>query len=241
LPRPSATPSPESGPERRRRRDTLFGRRKGKPLSPRRETLMAERLPALLVDIAAPVASPVALFSVSVSRLRVEIGFGGGEHLVAEALAAPDTGFIGVEPFLNGMAKAVDAIDAAALGNVRLFGGDAARLLDWLPAASVDAVDLLYPDPWPKKRHWKRRFVSPENLERFARVLKPGGALHVASDIPSYIDWTLILAARNPALAWTAERADDWRMPFSGWSGTRYERKATAAGRVPAYLAFRRL
>jgi tRNA (guanine-N7-)-methyltransferase len=202
---------------------------------------MDERLPALLVDIAAPVAAPAALFPVPVSGLRVEIGFGGGEHLVAEALAAPDTGFIGIEPFLNGMAKAVDAIDAAGLRNVRLFGGDAARLLDWLPPASVDTVDILYPDPWPKKRHWKRRFVSPENLDRLARVLRPAGALHVASDIPSYIDWTLILAARNAAFFWTAERADDWRKPFSGWSGTRYERKALAAGRTPAYLAFRRL
>ena len=238
--RPSATPSADSAPERRRRRDALFGRRKGKPLSARRATLMDERLPALLVDISVPVTSPAALFPVPVSSLRIEIGFGGGEHLVAEAIAAPDAGFIGAEPFLNGMAKAVDAIDAAALGNVRLFGGDAARLLEWLPPSSVDAVDLLYPDPWPKKRHWKRRFVSPENLDRLARVVKPGGTLRVASDIPSYIDWTLVLTAHSPAFAWTALRADDWRKPFPGWSGTRYERKALAAGRVPAYLDFRR-
>ena len=102
------------------------------------------------------------------------------------------------------------------------------------------AVDLLYPDPWPKKRHWKRRFVSPENLDRLARVLTPGGLFRFASDIPSYVEWTLAHVLRHPAFAWTAERADDWRTPFPGWPGTRYEAKALAAGRRPTYLEFRR-
>jgi tRNA (guanine-N7-)-methyltransferase len=124
--------------------------------------------------------------------------------------------------------------------NVRLHDGDAALLLDWLPAASLVRVDLLYPDPWPKKRHWKRRFVSDGNLDRIARALKPGGLFRVASDIESYIDWTLLHVLKRGDFAWTAARADDWRKPFPGWPGTRYEKKAVAAGRTPAYLAFLR-
>lgn len=221
------------------RADALWGRRKGKPLSERRLRLMAERLPALAVDLASPAPSDLRLlFSVPVSSVRLEIGFGGGEHLVGEAAANPDTGFIGVEPFLNGMAKAVAAIEDTGLTNVRLFNGDAARLLDWLPDGSLAAVDLLYPDPWPKRRHWKRRFVSPANLDRLARTIAPGGVFRFASDIDSYVDWTLLHLASRPEFEWTAARADDWREPFPGWTGTRYEAKALAAGRKPAYLTF---
>ncbi len=139
------------------------------------------------------------------------------------------------------MAKAVSAIAGQKLANVRLFGGDASLLLDWLPPASIDAVDLLYPDPWPKKRHWKRRFVSQENLARLARVLKPGGAFRFASDIADYVAWTLAHVGADERFAWTAERAGDWTQPFANWPGTRYEAKALRAGRVPTYLAFRRL
>ena len=223
------------------RRDSLYGRRKGKPLSPRRARLMATLFPALAIDIGKPPpAALAALFPHAPGAITLEIGFGGGEHLVAAASADRQAGFIGVEPYLNGMASAVAAIDDAKLANIRLFDGEASRLLDWLPAASLDAVDLLYPDPWPKKRHWKRRFVSPENLDRLARIVKPGGLFRFASDIPSYVEWTLAHTRRHPAFAWTAERADDWRHPFAGWPGTRYEAKAIAAGRVPTYLAFRR-
>jgi tRNA (guanine-N7-)-methyltransferase len=224
-----------------RRRDALWGRRKGKPLSARRTGLMATRLPSLAVDLdrAAP-KNLGSLFAVPVSSVRLEIGFGGGEHLVDEAAAHPAIGHIGVEPFLNGLAKAVASVVDLGLDNVRLFGGDATRLLDWLPPASLDRIDLLYPDPWPKKRHWKRRFVSPENLDRFARVLAKDGVFRFASDIESYVAWTLVHFMRRPDFAWTAERADDWRKPFPGWQGTRYEEKALAAGRKPAYLEFRR-
>ena len=224
------------------RRDSLYGRRKGKPLSPRRAALMATELPRLLVDTAAPPpASLAGLFPGAPSRIRLEIGFGGGEHLVARALAEPDAGFIGVEPFVSGMAKAVAAITDGGILNVRFYGGEASVLLDWLPEASLDSVDILYPDPWPKKRHWKRRFISPANLDRFARVLKRRGDLRFASDIASYVEWTLALVLARPAFRWTAERAWDWTQPFAGWPGTRYERKAIAAGRVPTYLAFVRV
>jgi len=225
-----------------RRRDSLYGRRKGKPLSGRRERLLADLLPRLAIDTTLPPPADVAaLFPHRPSRISLEIGFGGGEHLIAEAERAPAAGFIGVEPFVNGMAKILSEIDERGIGNIRLFARDAADLLAWLPPNSLDRVDLLYPDPWPKKRHWKRRFVSPENLDRLARALKPGGAFRVASDIPGYIEWTLMLTTRDPRFAWTAERAADWLQPFADWPGTRYEAKALAAGRTPTYLAFRRV
>jgi len=223
------------------RRDELYGRRKGKPLSPRRAGLMATFFRDRVIDLAQPVPAAIGnLFPHSPERVALEIGFGAGEHLVANALAYPDAGFIGVEPYLNGMATAVAAIHDQGLANIRLFDGDAARLLDWLPATSLEGVDLLYPDPWPKKRHWKRRFVSPDNLDRLARVLKPGGTFCFASDIESYVEWTLSHLTRHPDFEWTAERADDWRKPFPGWPGTRYEAKALREGRRPTYLAFRR-
>jgi tRNA (guanine-N7-)-methyltransferase len=168
----------------------------------------------------------------------LEIGFGGGEHLLAGAVASPEAGFIGVEPFVNGMANAVAAIHDAGLANIRLFDGEALRILDWLPDGSLDRVDILYPDPWPKRRHWKRRVVSAGNLDRLARVLKPGGMFRFASDIPAYVEWTLALVLAHLAFAWEATRADDWRKPFANWPGTRYETKALAAGRVPTYLTF---
>jgi tRNA (guanine-N7-)-methyltransferase len=224
------------------RQGALHGRRKGKPLSPRRAGLMATLLPELALDVGAPSPGDVVnLFPQTPARVVCEIGFGGGEHLVAEATREPDAGFIGVEPFVNGMAKGVAAIDERALRNVRLFGADASLLLDWLPAASLDEVDLLYPDPWPKKRHWKRRFVSPQNLARLARALKPGGVFRFASDIASNVEWTLMHVARDDRFIWTAERADDWSRPFPHWPGTRYEAKALRAGRIPTYLEFRRL
>jgi tRNA (guanine-N7-)-methyltransferase len=203
---------------------------------------MASAYPALAISLATPPPVPLtALFPVGVADIRLEIGFGGGEHLVASAERAPGTGFIGVEPFVAGMAKAVAAIADSGLANIRLFDGDATHLLDWLPDASLMGVDLFYPDPWPKRRHWKRRFVNAENLGRIARVLQAGGLFRVASDIDAYIEWTLLHLVRRADFVWTAERADDWRRPFPNWPGTRYETKAVAAGRRPTYLAFRRV
>jgi tRNA (guanine-N7-)-methyltransferase len=224
------------------RRDSLFGRRKGKPLSARRADQMATVLPTLALDTGgSPPADIGGLFPGNPYRVVLEVGFGGGEHFVAGATREPETGFIGVEPFVAGMAKAVSAIVHNNLGNIRLFGGDASVLLDWLPSVSIDRVDLLYPDPWPKKRHWKRRFVSKDNLARLARVLKPGGAFRFASDIPGYVEWTLRHVAAEARFVWLAERADDWLHPWPNWPGTRYEAKALRAGRAPTYLAFRRV
>ena len=224
------------------RRDSLYGRRKGKPLSAHRADQMTTVFPKIALDVAVPAAATIgALFPGNPTRIRLEIGFGGGEHLVSAAAREPTTGFIGVEPFLAGMAKAVSAIVDGGITNVRLFGGDAALLLDWLPPASIDEVDLLYPDPWPKKRHWKRRFVSDDNLARLARVLKPAGHFRFASDIQGYVEWTLAHVGADERFVWEAERAADWLRPFPGWPGTRYEAKALRAGRVPTYLFFRRV
>jgi tRNA (guanine-N7-)-methyltransferase len=223
------------------RRDSFFGRRKGKRLRPGQAALLESRLPEFIIDITAlPPAGLEALFPVSVRQVYLEIGFGGGEHLIHEALAHPDSGFIGIEPFVNGLAKALRAIEERSIRTIRLYDEDAGPLIDWMPAASLARIDLLYPDPWPKRRHWKRRFVNRQNLDRIARVLRPGGRFRFISDIPSYVDWTLVEVARHCGLEWTAETADDWRRPWPGWPGTRYEAKALSQGRRPAYLVFRR-
>ncbi len=220
----------------------LYGRHKGRPLSPRRTGLMADVYPRLLIDIGGPrLAHLGTLFPHLPSKVHLEVGFGGGEHLIAAATRSPEMGFIGVEPFINGMAKAVADIADRGLANVRLFNDDAADLIDWLPDDSLCGVDLLYPDPWPKKRHWKRRFVSVANLDRLARVMVPGALFRVASDIASYVEWTLTQLAVRSEFAWTAEKADDWRLPYPGWNPTRYEEKAKRAGRVSTYLEYRRV
>ena len=171
---------------------------------------METLLPRLAVDANAPPPNPLAtLFARPVDDIRLEIGFGGGEHLCAEAATHPRTGFVGCEPFVNGMAKALALIEAQRLDNIRLHFGDAADLLPWLPEASLARVDLLYPDPWPKRRHWKRRFVQDASVTELARVLQGGGEFRFASDIPDYVAWTLAHLTRSPLFAWTAERAYD--------------------------------
>ncbi|ADZ72724.1 tRNA (guanosine(46)-N7)-methyltransferase TrmB [Polymorphum gilvum] len=220
----------------------FFGRRKGKPLSPRQVQRMETVLPRLAVDLSRPAPDPLSdLFDGDVRAIWLEIGFGGGEHLLQRARETPDVGFIGCEPFVGSLAKAVSEIADTGLSNVRLHDDDATGLLDWLPEASLDRIFQLYPDPWPKKRHWKRRFINAANLDRFARVLKPGAEVRFASDIDTYVDWTLRHFRDHPGFEWTAERADDWRLPWVSWPGTRYEAKALREGRVPRYLTFRRL
>ena len=151
-------------------------------------------------------------------------------------------GFIGCEPFVNGMAKTVVSIHEEGLEErIRLHHADSVPLFDALAEGSIGRFHLLYPDPWPKARHWKRRFVQKDNLDRIARVLRPGGEFRFASDWAPYVDWTLAEVAAHPAFRWTAEVADDWRRPWDGWPGTRYEEKAIREGRTPAYLIFRRV
>ncbi|WP_299477090.1 tRNA (guanine(46)-N(7))-methyltransferase TrmB [uncultured Roseibium sp.] len=221
---------------------SFFGRRKGKPLSPRREALMEKELPRLALDLNAAAPSDVKdLFDADVHTVCLEVGFGGGEHLLHRARTSPETGFIGIEPFVGSMAKALAAVVDEGLRNVRLYEDDAVNVLDWLPDASLDIAYQLYPDPWPKKRHWKRRFINRQNLDRYARVLRPGSELRFASDIDTYVDWTLRHLRDHEAFQWSAERARDWKEPWQGWPGTRYEAKAIREGRIGRYLTFRRI
>jgi tRNA (guanine-N7-)-methyltransferase len=173
-------------------------------------------------------------------ELWLEIGFGGGEHLLARAAENPDVGFVGCEPFVNGVAKLLAGVEAQGLDNIRVRADDATALIEAAPDAAFSRLYLLYPDPWPKRRQQKRRIVSERNIAAFARVLKPGGELRFATDIDDYAGWTLRRFLSHPAFAWEATTADDWRRPWAGWAPTRYEAKARAAGRPSAYLTFRR-
>ena len=221
---------------------SFFGRRKGHRLRSHQTDLIEHLLPQLALDITGPSPSDLAgLFDRPVESIRLEIGFGGGEHLVAEACAFPNIGFIGCEPYINGMAKILAQIEAHDIGNIRLFAGDATELLAWAPPGSLARIDLIHPDPWPKRRHWKRRFVQDASIAAMARVLKPDGEFRFVSDIDDYCAWTLKHLARSPDFVWTAERARDWRLPWPDYTMTRYGRKAEREGRHAAYLRFRKI
>lgn len=219
---------------------SLFGRRKGHKLRSHQAGLIETLLPHLALDIGTACDSANTLFGTEAESVRLEIGFGGGEHLVAEALSHPETGFIGCEPYINGMAKILSQIEALNISNIRLFTGDAADLLAWLPDASLKRIDLIHPDPWPKKRHWKRRFVQDATIKQMARLIEAGGEFRFVSDIDTYCAWTLEHLARAAEFSWTAERADDWRRPWPNYTMTRYGRKADREGRRAAYLIFKR-
>jgi len=221
---------------------TFFGRRKGHRLRKRQAELFDTLLPALAIDRARPAPADLrGLFPVPVTDIVLEIGFGGGEAMIAQARAEPQTGFIGVEPFVNGMAKALAAIEAGKLQNIRLHFDDAAKLIAWLPDAALARIDLIHPDPWPKRRHWKRRFVQDATIAAMARVLRPGGEFRFVSDIDDYCAWTLAHLLRSQDFRWLATRADDWRLPWHGYTMTRYGRKAEREGRVANYLRFARV
>jgi tRNA (guanine-N7-)-methyltransferase len=219
----------------------FFGRRKGHRLRPRQAQLFDTLLPQLAIDLSGP--APVGLqsiFPLPVSHVQLEIGFGGGENMLALAKAQPLTGFIGVEPFFNGMAKALAAIEAADLQNIRLHFEDATSLLAWLPDASLARVELIHPDPWPKRRHWKRRFVQDTTIKELARVLRSGGDFRFVSDIDDYAAWTLQRVLRCPDFQWTAQCADNWRKAWPDFIGTRYHAKAAREGRTASFLVFSR-
>jgi tRNA (guanine-N7-)-methyltransferase len=220
---------------------SFFGRRKGHKLRSRQAELIEHLLPRLALNIERPSSSDlVSLFQPHADHARLEIGFGGGEHLIAEALAFPNTGFIGCEPYVNGMAKILTQIEAHNIGNIRLFAGDAIELLKWAPPHCLTRIDLIHPDPWPKRRHWKRRFVQDSIVAEMARVLKPHGEFRFVSDIDDYCAWTLAHLARSPEFVWTAERASDWRRPWPDYTMTRYGAKAEREGRHAVYLQFRK-
>lgn len=209
----------------------VFGRRKGRPLRVRKTMLMEEFLPKVLIALKdGEKMTPQ-------HPLWLEIGFGGGEHLAAQAKLHPHINFIGCEPFVNGVASLLDHLEREAIGNVRVFNDDARKMLDALPGASIEKCFILFADPWPKTRHAERRFVGPENLARLARALKQGAILRVASDHPSLVGWMAecLEADENFARIYASDE------PPADWVQTRYQEKALAAGRKPFFMDYQRL
>lgn len=228
----------EEAPARRR---VLYGRRQGPKLRPGQRRLLETRLPALAFAVrpGEPV-EPATLFAPPPHAVWLEIGFGGGEHLAAQAAARPDVGFIGVEPFVNGVVKLLAAVGARGLGNVRVLMDDARLLLAALPDATIDRAFILFPDPWPKARHKKRRIVNPVTVAELARVVRPGGELRLATDDADYARWMLAAVLDDGRFDWLARTPRDWRHRPPDALPTRYEEKALAAGRRPVFLRFRR-
>ncbi|MBC8013154.1 MAG: tRNA (guanosine(46)-N7)-methyltransferase TrmB [Methyloceanibacter sp.] len=219
-----------------------YGRRKGKPLSARKERLLGELLPRLRLELKQEAPGRLTeLFPNPVKAVWLEIGFGSGEHLLWQAEHHKDVGFIGCEPFINGVASLLGAVEDRGLKTIRVHDGDAREVLAWLPDRSVGRIFLLFPDPWPKKRQLKRRLLSPGTVRELARVLRPDGELRFASDSGDYAAEALLLMRQSGALAWTAARASDWRERGADWPETRYERKGLSEGRKSIYLSFRRL
>ena len=171
-------------------------------------------------------------------RLWLELGFGGGEHLVWQAAHNPDVTVIGAEPYLNGVTSLLAAVEEHRLGNVRIIDDDVRPFLEGLPAACLERIFVLFPDPWPKARHHKRRIVNPWSVDRFADLLVDGGQLRLATDIMDYARWMMTAVWPHPAFAWTARRPGDWRDRPADWPGTRYEAKAGKAGRTPVFMSF---
>ncbi len=215
----------------------LFGRRQDRPLKPRQQRLMDDLLPKIVVS-----ESEIIDRQHQNLPTWLEIGFGGGEHLAWQAIQNPDVLCIGAEPFINGVAKLVSQVDDHNLKNVRALHGDCRPLLERLPNGVLDRMFILHPDPWPKKKHYKRRIVSPALLQDAARILKPGSELRIASDISDYIRWVLMHVQlhnrKSDDFFWTAKVATDWQCRPDDWPQTRYEAKAIREGRVPTYLTF---
>jgi tRNA (guanine-N7-)-methyltransferase len=222
-----------------KRAPRFYGRRKGHRLRAGRRRLAEETLPRLRLPASLP-GDLIGLFPGQVSDVWMEIGFGGGEHLIHQAETHPDIGFIGCEPFINGVARLLAEAEQRGLGNIRVHDDDARPLLPRMPAASVGRVFLLFSDPWPKSRHHKRRFVNGETLDQLARILKPGAEFRFASDDAGYVRWTLAAVLAHPDFQWTAAGPVDWRNRSDDAIPTRYEMKASAAGRQCIHLCFNR-
>ena len=222
----------------------FYGRRKGKHLKSSQEGYLDQDLAALSpgpVDWDVnPDRTPLDLQGLFGGKpIWLEIGFGGGEHMVHQAAQNPAVGIIGCEPYINGVAMLLGKIRKAKVDNLAVYPGDVRDMFDVLPEASIDRAFLLYPDPWPKSRHHRRRFVTPEHLAPLVRVLKPGAIFRVATDIPDYVRQTLEQVPGH-GFEWLAEGPDDWRVAWDDWISTRYEKKALREGRVPHYLTFRK-
>lgn len=218
------------------------GRRRGRKLRAGQSALLAERLPELALTLGelADRPDPAALFAAPRRDVWLEIGFGAGEHLAWQAEHAPDVGFIGCEPWLNGVAGLLRRAAGRGPEQLRILADDARPLLPLLAAGSIGRIFVLFPDPWPKRRHAARRIIQHETVAHFRRLLRPGGELRIATDDSAYLRWILERVSAHPAFAWQARRASDWRERPADWPQTRYEAKARALGRRPAFLRFTR-
>lgn len=218
-----------------------FGRRRSRRLTDRQSSLLDSLLPQVSLNLADPPPGDLRdLFRQDVDQVWIEIGFGGGEHLIWQAKNNPNVGIIGCEPFIDGTVKVVDAVADGPLHNVRLYPDDARDVLRWLPAASLDRCFILFPDPWPKKRHNKRRLVSVPTLDLLARVLRPSAELRLATDIGDYARTILLALAQCGAFQWTAQRPQHWRSRPADWPETRYEGKAIKENRRSYYFSLLR-
>lgn len=220
-----------------------FGRRRGRKLRKGRQQLVDALLPRLRLEPPADGSrlSPEGLFADPMEDLWLEVGFGGGEHLAAQALAHPSIGMIGCEPFVNGVAGLVSRIDEEGIANIRIFDDDARLLFDALPDAGIGKAFVLFSDPWPKKKHWERRFISSATLNLLARLMKDGALLRFASDHMGYVRWVLRHVIAHPDFSWTARGPRDWRQSPADGFETRYEAKAAARGDRCVFLQFERL
>jgi tRNA (guanine-N7-)-methyltransferase len=221
----------EEHPERRRQK--LYGRRKGPKLTAHQSGLRGTLLPALALDLA-QLAAPRAMFAPPVDDIWLEVGFGAGEHLLWQAQHNPRVGLIGAEPYESGVAKLLSRLDREPQANLKIHEGDAREIIAGLPDASVGRVFILFPDPWPKTRHHKRRFVQSDLLTALARIMREGAELRFASDDAGYLEWALERIVAHPDFIWTAERMTDWTVRSGDWPATRYEQKALHG--PPAYL-----
>jgi tRNA (guanine-N7-)-methyltransferase len=227
----------DEGDSRRQAPLRSFGRRRGRKLSPLQQMLMTDLLPRLTVPVRPGERGMAqALFDGAVREIWLEIGFGGAEHLMWQAQANPEVGVIGAEPYEEGVVKALAGVAAGNLSNVLIHADDARLLLDWLPDGSVYRVFVLFPDPWPKKRHAKRRLVSPAMLAKLARVMRQGGELRLATDIATYAGDMLLAVRREGSFALRASAPSDWRQRPADWPETRYERKALLEQRRAYYF-----
>ncbi len=217
-----------------------FGRKRGRKPSPRQSHLLDEVLPRFAVDLSAPSGRLPGGESEGAKQIWLEIGFGGAEHLIWQAIHNPDVMLIGCEPFIDGVVKALAAIDENKLANIRLHADDARPLLRLLPPASLDRAFILFPDPWPKKKHVKRRLVSKPLLDLLARALKPGTELRIGTDIGDYARTLLLAFQQTPGFTWTATAPGDWRERPADWPPTRYEAKAIREGRPRYFFTFKR-
>lgn len=220
----------------------LYGRRRGRKLRPGRQRLIEQLLPRLEVTVpACGRLDPRALFDDPVADVWIEVGFGAGEHLAAQARAHPEVGLIGCEPYINGVAALLATVAAQRLGNVRVVPDDARLLLAALPDASVGRLFALFADPWPKARHHKRRFINRQTLDVCARILRDGAEFRLATDLAEHCRWILDHLRRHDSFVWLARSPRDWRERPDDWPETRYEEKARRQGRRPVFLRFRRV